>query len=406
MKKNLILLTTTLLTAGALSACGSSGTYDKYVKLGDYKNIEITRIKPEVTEEALQDEISYVLEENAGQKEITDRACENGDMINIDFTGTIDGEEFDGGSDEDYDLELGAGYFLEDLEAGIEGMKTGDTKDITITFPEDYDEEHGGKEAVFSVTLNSIYEEVLPEYNDEFVSGISDFSTVEEYEEDLKNTLLEDAQANSDDAAYSDVLTAVINVSEFSGYPDELYEKCKKSYDEVNAMYAEMFGVSVEDFEVSEEETKEYVEELVYEKMVITAIAEKEKIEVTEDEYNDTIEALAEEYGYDSAEDFEADYTKDYLMEEFLSSKVLDFLLENAKITEVSEEEYYADYYGDDSDDEFYADEDMDDELIMEDDSEDEDIIIEEDMDDGDITVEDLEDDLVPEDEQESESEQ
>lgn len=390
MKKSLILFTVTALASGILTACGSSGTYDKYVKLGEYKGIELNKIEPEVSDESLQDEIDLVLEENAEQKEITGRACENGDMINIDFTGTIDGEEFDGGSDEDYDLQLGDGYFLEDLESGIVGMETGQTKNITITFPEDYDEELGGKEAVFSVTLNSIYEEILPEYTDEFVSGISDFSTTEEYEEDLRNTLLEDAQANSDDTAYTDLLAAVVASSTFSGYPDELYDECKKSYDETNAMYAEMFGVDVSYFELSEEETREYVEELVYEKMVIITIAEKEGIEVTEDEYNDAVESLTEEYGYESAEEFEADYTKDYLMEEFLASKVLDFLLDNAKVTEVSEAEYYADYYEEyeDSEEELYLDEDMDDELIFDEDIEDEDIIIDEDIDNADVIVE------------------
>ena len=391
MKKSLILFTVTALASGILTACGSSGTYDKYVKLGDYKGIELTKIKPEVTDESLQDEIDLALEENAEQKEITGRACENGDMINIDFTGTIDGEEFEGGSGEDYDLLLGDGYFLEDLEAGIVGMETGKTKDITITFPEDYDEEIGGKEAVFSVTLNSIYEEILPEYNDEFVAKVSEFSTTEEYEEDLRNSLMEYAQSNSDDTARTDILSAVVEGSTFSGYPDELYEECRKSYDDANAMYAEMLGVDASYFELSEEETKEYVEELVYERMIITAIAEKEGIEITEDEYNDTIETLAGEYGYESAADFEADYTKDYLMNEFLASKVLDFLLENAKITEISEDEYYADYYGDDyedSEDELYLDEDMDDELIYEEDTEDEDIIIDEDIDNADVTIE------------------
>ena len=93
--------------------------------------------------------------------------------MNIDFTGTIDGTEFDGGSATDYDLELGEGYFIDELEEGIVGMKTGETKEIPVTFPEDYSEDLAGKEAVFSVTVNSISQEILPEYNDEFVASIS-----------------------------------------------------------------------------------------------------------------------------------------------------------------------------------------------------------------------------------------
>lgn len=394
MKRKSAIITITILTAGILSACGdsSSGTYDKYMKLGDYKGVEITKIKTEITDEDVQDQVDAVLDENSKQNEITDRACENGDMVNINFTGTIDGEEFEGGSGEDYDIYLGDGYFLEDLENAIVGMETGEQKDIPITFPEDYDEELGGKEAVFSVTLNSIYEDILPEYNDEFVATISDFSTVEEYEEDLRNTLLEETENSNLETAAADALAEVVADTDFSGYPDELYDECKASYDEMNAMYAEMFGMDVSDFESSEEETKATVEEMVYEKMVITAIAEQEKLEVADDEYDEYLDSLVEEYGYDSPEDFEADYPRETIEEDLLTSKVLQFLLDNAKITEVSEDEYYDEYYSD-IDDEMVVDEDMDEIDISEEDS-DEDMIpedeitLDEDIDDAEITVE------------------
>ncbi|MDY3919372.1 MAG: trigger factor [Candidatus Limivivens sp.] len=365
MKKRFSLLSVTLLTAGLLVSCGSSSTYGKYVKLGDYKGVAITKIKTEVTDEALQDEIDMTLEDNAEYNEITDRGCQNGDLINIDFTGTIDGEEFDGGSATDYDLELGQGYFLEDLEAGIVGMKTGEEKEITIIFPEEYDEELGGKETVFQVTLNSIYEVILPEYNDEFVASISDFSTTAEFEEDLKQSLYEQTEESNNYMAGYDALAAAVANATFSGYPQELYDKCKESYDEMNAMYAEMFGMDVEDFELSEEETKETVEQMVYEKMVITTIAEKEKLTVSEDEYKDYVNSLYADYGYDSAEDFEADYSKDSIMEELQQSKVQDFLVKNASITEVSEDEYYSEMYGDE---EYYEEEELDDEELLEDD--------------------------------------
>ena len=102
--------------------CGSQssgGAYDEYLTLAEYKGIPVTRIKSEVTDEAVQEEIDYVIDDNAEYNEITDRGCQEGDLVNIDFTGTIDGEEFDGGSGEDYEIVLGEGYFLEDLEAEI-----------------------------------------------------------------------------------------------------------------------------------------------------------------------------------------------------------------------------------------------------------------------------------------------
>lgn len=390
MRKKLSAMIMITLAAGTLSACGgSSGTYDKYMKLGEYKGLEITKVKTEITEETLQTEIDVALEENAEQNEITDRACENGDMINIDFTGTIDGEEFEGGSGENYDLRLGEGYFLEDLETGIVGMETGEQKDIAITFPEDYDAELGGKEAVFAVTLNSVYEENIPEYNDEFVAKISDFSTTEEYEEDLKNTLMEEADASNLETAGTDALSEVIANTEFSGYPDELYEECKTSYEDMNAMYAEMLGVDVEDFESSEEETKASIEEMVYEKMVITAIAEQEKLEVQEDEYKEYLASMALEYGYDSEEDFEGDYSKEAIEEELLRTKVLEFLLDHAEITEVTEDEYYSEM-GDEYDLEGEEDLEGDEEY----DSDDE-IFLDEDIEGIEILDEDLEEDMI-----------
>lgn len=399
MKRKSALTTITLVTVGILSSCGasSSGTYDKYIKLGDYKGVAVTKIKTEITDDDVQEQVDAVLEEYSEQNEITDRACENGDMVNIDFTGTVDGEEFDGGSGEDYDIYLGDGFFLEDLENAIVGMETGEQKDITITFPEDYDEELGGKEAVFSVTLNAIYEDILPEYNDDFVASISDFSTTEEYEEDLRNTLLEDTESSNLETAAADILAEVIADTDFDGYPDELYDECKAYYDEMNAMYAEMFGMDVSDFESSEEETKEEIEEMVYEKMVITAIAEKENLEVTDDEYDEYLDSLVEEYGYDSPEDFEADYPRETIEEDLLTSKVLQLLLDNAEITEVSEDEYYDEYYSD-IDDEMILDEDMEEIEISDEDfdeemipDEDEDILLDEDIDDADMTIEEEE---------------
>lgn len=344
MKKKLSLLTLGLCALTLLAGCSGSagkGTYDDYVTLGEYKGLEVTKIKSEVTDELLEEEISYVLEDNAEYTDITDRAAQEGDYVNIDFEGTIDGESFEDGSGEDFDLVIGEGYLLDDLENGIVGMNTGETKEISLVFPEDYDEELTGKTGVFQVTLNSIQEENLPTYNDEFVAGISDFSTTQEYEEDLKKTLLESQEADNTYTASADVLAAAMNNATIDGYPQELYDSCLTEYDEMNASFAEMLGMDVADLEGTEEEKKEAVIEMVNEEMVSTAIAEKEDITVSDEEYKTYLEENYEDYGYESSEDLEADYTREGLMKEILKSKVQDFLLENARVTEVTEDEYY-----------------------------------------------------------------
>jgi len=364
MKKKLSLLTVGVCFVSLLTGCssGSSGTYSKYVELGTYKGLEITKVKSEVSDDEVQEQIQSILEENSVYTDITDRGAKDGDEVNIDFKGTIDGENFDDNEAEDYALVLGEGYMLEDFEAGIIGMKVSETKNVTVTFPEDYDDALVGKEAVFAITLNSISEVEIPEYNDAFVTEISEFKTTAEYEADLKESLLQSVNEENSYTAGDEAVKKVIENSTFDGYPEELYDQCKAEYDETNAYYAEMFGMDVSEFELSEEDTKEAVLEMVNSKMVITTIAEKEKLSVSDEEYEAYAQENFEAYGYESIADFETAFTKEGIIEELLTTKVMNFLVENAKITEVSEEEYYQS--SEDEEVEGDTETDLDDEIL------------------------------------------
>lgn len=344
MKKKRSLITASLCTLALLAGCSPSsdtGTYSKYVKLGEYKGLAINKVKTEVTDDMIQEEIDFALEENATYNDITDRAAKEEDTVNINYDTKIDGASVEDLSGEDFDLVIGEGYLFEELETGLVGMNTGDTKDITATVTEDYGEEYAGKNAVITVTLKQIQEISLPEYNDAFVESISDFKTTAEYEEDLKNSLMKSQEENNTYAAGSDALLQVIGNSAIEGYPEELYAKSKESYDAMNAAYAEMFGMDISDFEMSEEETKQAITDIVNEEMIITTIAEKENLTVSDEDVSAYIKANYESYGYESAEEYEADYTKEETSAELLKEKVQAFLLDNAKITEVTEEEYY-----------------------------------------------------------------
>ena len=348
MKKKILLLATSVCMLSFLVGC-SKGTYDKYVTLGDYKGLEINMIKSEVTEEMVDEEIESLIEDNASYTEITDRAVKEGDTVNIDFVGKIDNEEFDGGSASDFDLEVGSGYLLEDLETAMVGMKVGETKEIAISFPAEYDASVAGKEAVFTVTVNSLSEKKLPEYNDEFVSTISEYTTTAEYEDNLKAELLATQVENSTYTAGIEALQlAVSNAKIGKELPQDLYDTCKTQYDEMNQQYAEMFGMDVEDLTLGEEDTKSAIEEMVKEKMVATAIAEKEKLTVSDDEYKSYLNDNYEIYGFESAAKYEEAYTKESITEEILMQKIQDFLVEQAKVNEVTEDEYYE--MSDDSD--------------------------------------------------------
>ncbi|MDO4345335.1 MAG: trigger factor [Eubacteriales bacterium] len=347
MKKKTALLLLTAGAAGLLAGCSQKSSvkdYSKYVTLGDYKNLTVERVVMTVTDEDVQTEIENELSYSADYAEVTDRAAQEGDIVTLDFIGTVDGEEFDGGSAEDYELELGSDTFIDGFEEQIVGMRTGDTKTISVTFPDSYDGILDGKDAEFEVTLKGISETVLPEYNDAYVASISDYSTTAEYEAALKKDLQETYDTDSLNMASENALYQLIEDSEYNGYPDDLYESCKEIVEEENAAFAEIFGID----DVSELYGDDYDEEAaitsyVNERMVVYTLASKEKLSVTDEEYN---EALAQELlssDYSSVDELKDDIDEEEYKYQLLYQKVLDFLAENCSFIDISEEEYYSD---------------------------------------------------------------
>ena len=367
MKKRIsYALGVTCAAALLLGGCSSSSTYGKYMTLGEYKGLEVSKIKTEITDDDIEQEISYTLDDSTEYNEV-DRAAEDGDMVNITYSSTMDGEDFDGGSGEDVDIQLGAGYLegdiLQDAESQIIGMKAGDTKEMDLTIPEDYyfDDTLAGQSIQVTLTVNTVSEVNRPELTDEFVASISDFDTVDAYKEDLKKTLEASAEENNEYMAGSDALTQVVENSTFKGYPDDLYNECKDLYDQTNQAYAEMLSLDVSDFEGTDEEIKAAVESMVYEDMVVTSIAEKEKITVSDDEYTQYVENNLDTYGMSSVEEFESTYSKESVMDELIrlhKAKDEQKIVRKRKIfleVEVSEDEYYQEY----DEGETYSDEDV-----------------------------------------------
>lgn len=314
-----------------------------YVKLGDYKKLKVQYPIPEVTQDDVDFAIQEMQEEHTDYKEITDRPAQNGDTINIDYTGVLDGEAFEGGSDEDYEFELGSGEFLEEFENSLVGKNINEAFTFPVTFPEDYDEELGGKTVEFTATINKISEAIVPEYTDEFVAKVSDYATKEEYEKYIKEDLLATAEAESASAAGEEALGIAVENATVDGYPQELYDFY---YDETVAGYqafAEMFGMEYEEFmeQMGDDAVEEAALAQVNEFLVAQAIAEQEGLAVTDDSYQEEVKALMEENEYESLEDFEADFGKISIITQLVRAKVVDFLYENAEVEEVTQEEYY-----------------------------------------------------------------
>ena len=345
MKKNYMIPFAVLLSVVSLAGCGKKdeNPYSKYVTLGEYTGMTVDRIVTTISYEDVQNEIQNDLYADADFKEVTDRGAQDGDTVNIDYTGTIDGEEFEGGSDTDYDLELGSGTFLEDFESGIVGMKTGETKEISVTFPDEYDGTLDGQTAVFSVTVNSISEVILPDYNDAYVKENYGFDTIADFEASVK----EDLQSQyDDDATYTacaDALSMAVDNATFDGYPEDMYNTAKEQMESENQAFAEQLGIEWADLAGDDYDIEEDVLNNVHEELVVYAIAAKEKLEVTDDEFNTFVDDNWEMYEYDTKEDFLKDNSEEDLRYSLLYQKVLDFLGENNTFNDIDEDEYYAD---------------------------------------------------------------
>ena len=353
MRKSKVLLVAAMCcTMLAAAGCGKSSSkttdYGKYVKLGEYKGIEVTVDSTEVTDEEVTTRINNILESAATQEEVKDRAVKTGDIVNIDYKGKVDGKEFEGGSAEKYDLTIGSKMFIDGFEDQLIDHKIGETVEVKVTFPEDYKEEKlQGKDAVFTVKINGIKEKKVPKLTDKWVKSYTEkdekpVKTVAEYKESIRESIKAQKEAQAATNKTADVLTAIVDNSEISGYPeDEIkeYVDNMRSYYEAQATQwgtdfatlIQMYGMDEKKFE---EETKKMAEATVARQMVCKLIAEKENIQLTDEEYKKGLEDYAKEYSTSqktyTAEEFEKEYGKDVVEENLILEKVLKFITDNA----------------------------------------------------------------------------
>ena len=315
-----------------------------YVTLGEYTGVEVSVDAPVVTDEYLDSYIDYVLQSNMVKTEVTDRPVEEGDIVNIDYEGKIDGVAFDGGTAQGYDLTIGSGAFIDGFEDGLIGAQSGETLDVNVTFPEDYrGEEVAGKDAVFTVTVNSISVESLPELTDEFVQGLDvGVNTVEEYRQYAYDLLMEDEQNTHDSNAEVAILEAVMANSELQDPPEDMTNRYYSRMIDNITYYASMYGYDLETFlsiqGTSEDAIRESSVQAGQEIITMQAIAEAEGLSVTDEELDAEIESNAGSLGYDDVEEYRASLDVEGYREYMMSEKVLDFLLENAVVTDVEPE--------------------------------------------------------------------
>ena len=313
----------------------------EYVTLGEYKDLTVEVAPVEVTDEQVMDKIA-----SETKQTLTEGTVESGDTVNIDYVGKIDGEEFDGGSAEGYDLEIGSCTFIDGFEDGIIGMQVGDTKDLELKFPEDYHStDLAGKDVVFTVTVNSISR--VPELTDEVADSVVEGMTAEAYQESVRQDLEDQAKESQKTEAEQKLLQAVYENATIDGYPEENLQYTIKRATDYYEWLASMYGMSLDDYlknyGMTQDEFNEQIqpvaEEALGEEMTLLAIAKEENIEVSDEEYEAGLARYAEAQGMDDPSKLEEAYGENYIKNSLLQEKVLDFLYENATIEEVAETE-------------------------------------------------------------------
>ena len=309
-------------------------------ELGKYKGIEIKKIEYNVTDHDIEHELGHMQEKNSRLVSIDDRPVENGDITVIDFEGSVDGVPFDGGKAEGHELEIGSGSFIPGFEDQIVGMKIDEEKDINVKFPEEYfSKDLAGKDAVFKVKLHEIKKKELPELDDEFAKDVSEFDTLKE----LKDSIKEKLETQNNERAKYETQDAVIKaVSENTklDIPSGMIEleidnmlkdiETRLSYQGLKLeQYFKMMG------KTEEEVRKEYEPQAIEgikSRLTLEAIIKKEKIEATDEEIDAKIKEMAENYGKKEEEIKDNENIRNYIKQGIESEKAIDFLVENAKI--------------------------------------------------------------------------
>ena len=311
------------------------------VKLGKYKEIPLKKIEYKVTDEDIDHEINHMAEHNSRMVTVEDREVKDKDIVTIDFEGFTDGKPFEGGKAENHELTIGSKTFIPGFEDQIIGMKIGEEKDIKVTFPKDYfSKDLAGKEATFHVVLHGIKEKQLPTIDDEFAKDVSEFDTLKELKDSIKEKMEKEneerAKHETEDAAIEEVCKNT-NIDIPEGMVeleiDNIMQNLDQrlSYQGLNLeQYLKMMGKSEEDFR---KDYKEQAEKNVKTRLVLEQIVKDEKIKEDEKYIKEKLEEMAKQYNR-KVEDLEKnEELKNYLAESSKTEQAVKLVVDNAKIS-------------------------------------------------------------------------
>ena len=310
------------------------------VTLGKYKGIQVKKIEYNVSDEDVNHELMHMAEKNARLVSVEDRPVESGDITVIDFEGFVDGVAFDGGKAENHELTIGSNTFIPGFEDQIIGMKPEEEKEIKVKFPEEYFSANlAGKDATFKVKLHEIKKKEMPEINDELAKDISEFDTIEELKNSIKEKQEEQNKTKAKYETEDEVIKAVCEEAKVE-IPSGMIESetdhmvqdinTRLSYQGMNIdQYLKMMNKTMEEFR---SEYKEQAETAVKSRLVLEAVGKEAGIEVKEEEISAKIKEMAENYGRKEEEVKDNPELVKYVGESLKTEKTIDFLVENAKI--------------------------------------------------------------------------
>ena len=312
---------------------------DDYIKLGQYKGVEVIVSKLEVSPEDLNIAIqSDLMLKGATLAEVTGRTVQAGDTVNIDYEGLKDGVAFEGGTATGYDLMIGSGSFIPGFEAKLVGAKVGEKRSLDLTFPENYgSDDLAGQPVVFNVTINKIQEYPTTE---EYIAANTEFKTVDAYKASISDELKAQNEASMKTELQNNVYNAVVDNSTISSLPQNLVDYYANDLKVYYTNYAASYGMDFASFlsasGVTElqfnEDAKEYAKSMATRDLVLGAVIKAEKIELSEEEYKTQLEIYAAQYGYENGEALLAAADATLLKEDILYKKVQDFLVSEAVV--------------------------------------------------------------------------
>ena len=310
------------------------------VTLGEYKGIKVEKAVVEVTEEDIEAELKKVQDQNSRMVTIEDRAVEDGDTVNIDYAGSIDGVAFDGGTAVGQPLVIGSHTFIDNFEEQIIGHNIGDEFDVNVTFPEEYHAaDLAGKPAVFHVKVNSISKKELPEINDEFAQDVSEFDTLDAYKEDIKAKLVEKKEAEAKAAKEDKVVETIVENATME-IPDAMLATQQAQMADEFAQRLNYQGLQLDQYfqftglnrETFLEQMKPQALKRIQTRLVLEAVVKAENIEATEADLDEELTKMAEMYQMevDQLKGFLGDGEKEQMMKDIAVQKAVTFVTDSA----------------------------------------------------------------------------